>query len=176
MNKLFYILFSLGVITWLSSCSEARKLQKAENRVLANIESVERVGRVWSDLHPCLPDSVVKVLPGRIDTNTIVIVDTLVTKDTVYITKTITNNKTIRDTIQISVKDNRENGLLKSDLEKLKAVAGVKDIQIAQLTSDVQIQQSKKDKWFWLLVAVSTAFAVYVFRKPILSLITKLPI
>ena len=179
MNKLiFYILLTAGLATWLCSCSEAKKLHKAEQRVLASRAAVDRVGKVWSDLHPCVPDSVVKYLPGRTDTNTIVKIDTVVSKDTdtVTITKTVVKNVTIRDTIQIAVKDTRKEKLLQEDVDTLTMSGRNKDVQIAELTATVQSEGAKKDKWFWLLIAVSVAFAVYIFKKPILSLITKLPL
>lgn len=175
-NILFYMLLALGIITFLASCSEAKKLQKAEQRVLASREAVDRVGRVWSDLHPCVPDSVVRLLPGRTDTTLFIVTDTLISKDTVYITQKVTHTVKVRDTIQIAVKDTRERTLLLADIEKLKANNSVKDIQIATLTAAVDKEKAKKDKWFWFFIAISAAFAVYVFRKPILSLITKLPI
>lgn len=172
---IIWILFLLGVSAFLASCSEAKKLQKAEQRVLANRESVDRVGRVWSDLHPCVPDSVVKYLPGRIDTSLVVRTDTVVTKDTVYITRTIEKTRTTRDTIQIAVKDTRERDLLLSDIEKLKTNTSVKDIQIAQLQADTTVYKAKASRMMWLFIIAVAAFAVYVFRKPILSLITKIP-
>lgn len=179
MNKLIaYIIFILIVVFALSqiSCSPARQMEKAEQRVLANRESVEKVGREWSKLHPCVPDSIVKFLPGRVDTNTVVKSDTVVKKDTVYITKTVTKTKSTVDTFKITVRDNREIDLLKGDLEKEKAKNTSLQIKAAELGAEVEKQKGRKDKWFWLWVVTVTIATGWTFRKQILSLVTKIPL
>lgn len=181
MNKLIYWLMLFGLIViGVCSCTTAKQLKRAEQRVLANRESVERVGREWSKLHPCVPDSVVRIIPGVPEIKREFITDTVtsIIRDTVYqvVTNTITKTERIRDTVEIVKRDNREIDLLKSDLEKERANNAAYQIKIAEQAAEIEKQTSRKNKWFWLWIVTVVAFAGWIFRKPILSLITKIPL
>ncbi len=183
MNRLIFYIVILSIallLVGIFSCSPAKQLERAEQRVLANRESLDRVGRVWSDLHPCVPDSVVKYIPGTPIIKQEIVTDTVtkVIKDTVYqtITKTVTNTETKVDVKEISVRDTRQEKLLLGDIEKLKTESTSDKIRIAQLEGEVEKQKGRKNKWFWILLIASAAIIGWTFRKQIASLITKIPL
>jgi len=104
------------VLLMFFGCNPAKQLTKAENKVLANVESVERVRAKTDALYPCNTDTIVS---DQHDTTYIPSppkyirhIDTLRRNDTVYFfqtdtaefekIRTITNTKIVTDTREVN--------------------------------------------------------------------------
>lgn len=53
MKKIMF----LSSLVFIISCSESKKLQKSEQRVMLNEASFNKVGKAWEKLNPCANDS-----------------------------------------------------------------------------------------------------------------------
>jgi hypothetical protein len=158
----------------LASCSPSWQTKRAEERVIANVGSLERMGKLWSSLHPCVPDSFIQFIPGKSDTLSFLRVDTTIAHDTTIITKAIEKIKRQTDTIYISVKDQRERKILLAEIDTLNSKTSKKDIKIANLNTELVSASAKADKWFWIWIATLAIAVIIIFRKPIFYLLSKI--
>jgi len=105
-------LFLFLLICWVLVMLSCNPTKKAEQRVLANVESVKRVRAATDPLYPCANDSLVFIHDSTIVNNTEYIRDTLVKQinDTtfVYYYDTAIVYKTNTKTINTVVTDKRE--------------------------------------------------------------------
>jgi len=173
-SLLLWLIFLYGICWLLASCSPAKQAKRAEEKVIANIESLERMGKLWSSLHPCVPDSFIQFIPGKSDTLSFLRVDTTIAHDTTIITKTIEKIKRQTDTVYISVKDQRERKILLSEIDTLNSQNSAKDVKVANLNAALTASESKADKWFWIWVATLSVAIIIIFRKPIFYLLSKM--
>jgi hypothetical protein len=168
---IIFLLFAIG-------CSEAKKLQKAENRVLANVNSLNKVGLEYLKLHPCVNDSVWAYIPGDTITQLLPFVDSIETirNDTVYKEKIRTQIKTVHDTIKITIKDQSETKRLKDTVDTYKQRQI--DLQAKALSWQEKYNYAdhRGDTLLCLVIIISLVSGVIIFRKPIFSLFSKLPI
>jgi hypothetical protein len=149
---LIYVIGILLVVC-LWSCNP---LKKAENRVLANVESVKRVRAATDPLYPCANDSLVFIHDSTIVNNTEYIRDTLVKQinDTtfVYYYDTAIVYKTNTKTINTVVTDKRE-------VNKLQDSINVMAIREAKLQGAIHEQRLeynkvKDSKSIWRMIAI----------------------
>ena len=175
MKKLLlWIIFMYGISRLLASCSPSWQTKRAEERVIANVESLERMGKLWSSLHPCVNDSVIQFIPGRTDTISYLRTDTTIAHDSIIVTKVIEKTKVRTDTVYISVKDQRERKILLAEIDTLNSQNSAKDVKVANLNAALTASESKADKWFWIWVATLSVAIVIIFRKPIFYLLSKI--
>jgi hypothetical protein len=165
------VLFIAVSILTLSLCSCVSD-RKAVNHVLAKPELKEKVGREWEKINPCANDSVQVFVPG----------DTLITTDTVTNTvteqivvpgepvtrtvyKTITNTKTVRDTIKISVVDTRRARIAEDSVNFYKGVTQQKEGQIVAWKDQFKDMRGVKRKWQWFSIILLIIIAGFFTRK-----------
>lgn len=171
---LILAVYLIGVIMVLSSCNPVNKVLKDETK--SRIVFNELVARNW-----CANDTTI------INTSdTTILLDTLYTieSDTVNIevpnikevikTKLVTKTITIRDTIKSIVVDRTKEQLLNNQIILLKNENADLRIKNSKQVEEIRtIRKSKNQAWlyFWLVIA---GLGIYLFRKPILKLISPL--
>lgn len=173
MNKIWIL-----CVLAFASCSEAFKMQKAEDRVTASRPALERVGRKFLELHPCANDSAIKYIPGApiVKTDTITFTDTFWNTDTIVktVTKTVTRQIKTTDTIEVAVRDRQYEKILQKDLDEANAKVAAREILLAEEIVETGKQTAKKNKYFWILIISNIAWAGWTFRKPLMALFGKL--
>lgn len=166
--------YLIGVIMVFSSCNPVKKVLDSETK--SRIVFNELVSRNW-----CANDTTI------INTSdTTVLFDTLYTieSDTVNVevpyttevikTKIVTKTITIRDTIKSVVVDRSKEQLLNNQIILLKNENADLRIKNSKQLEEIRtIRKSKNQAWlyFWLVIA---GLGIYLFRKPILKLISPL--
>lgn len=149
MKNAIFILLSISFF----GCSVARRDQRALNRVEANVNLLNTVFSLGLALHPCANDTVIK---HHSDTTVIndttetfyTQTDTLNKTDTVKIKIKVTTLKTIHDTVNNYMVDNR---LLKNTSDSLIHYKQLNDIatgKIFQITHERNVYK-------WVLIAIS---------------------
>ena len=152
----------------LTSCNPVK-------RVMRDPEKVHRVftQALRSGIESCVTDTVtVHKSDTLVTTDTSWVFDTQVYTDTVklpsqILTKFVTKTIRITDTVKLKIKDVTTEQILRGDVlalrEKLSAETLAKN-------------EAKKDANWWKLICILSwvLFGVYIFRKPILTLITKI--
>lgn len=186
MNKCILRILVADVIIFLcimimTGCSsEVNKLQKAENRVLANIESVKRIRAITADIFPCSNDTVVKSIHDT-TTNTLIKtvkhIDTLVKDGTKFIFHTDTaffeKTKTVYETKVVTDKEltNRQKDSLIALHLQIAAQNGAID-EVRTNISDARKASNKWEFYFWLLLV--GAILSHVVRSYIPKVFSKL--
>ena len=149
---LFIFLFILWVLVMLS----CNPIQKAENRVLADVESVKRVRAKTDALWPCANDSLVFIHDSTTVTETVFERDTLIESrnDTTFVNyfDTVTVTKTLTKTVNTIVTDNREVNKLKDSLTAIRLREAKFSGQI--LSKDNDVKKAKSDKQLWFIIAI----------------------
>ncbi len=171
-RKLLPILLIILTIflIWLSSCSEAKKLQKAENRVLADVESVKRVREKTNQLYPCSNDTVITEIHDSTTvtlTNTVRKTDTVVKNGIKYIFHTDTaffeKTKTVYQTKVVT--DNELTNRQKDTINSLRLREAAHNGTIGEVRDNLTKSNKNTNKWklyFWLLFG--TAILSHVVR------------
>jgi hypothetical protein len=166
------LLISVFVAFWVFAMMSCVTDKKAVNHVLAKPELKEKVGREWEKINPCANDSVEVFVPGDTLTTTDTITNTVteqiivpgepVTR-TVY--KTITNTKTVRDTIKISVVDTRRARIAEDSANFYKGVIIQKNGQISSWEDQYKDMRGAKRKWQWFSIILLIIIAGFFTRK-----------
>jgi len=155
------ILLSLMLI----ACSEQKKINKAEQRVLLNPKAFNEVGLVWAKLNPI--DTTITNIISRSDTLTLTdtftyhSLDTLNHVDTVF--TAIQTVVRIHDTIQKYIQDNRVLNIYKDSIQIYKSDLFVVNSYLSESKKD-----TSKYKWYFygLLVLIGLIlFASIYFKK-----------
>ena len=157
-------LFLFLLVLWVLMLFSCNPLQKAENRVLANVESVKRIRAITDPLWPCANDSLVFIHDSTTLTNTEYQRDTLVDirNDSTFIhytdTVTITNTKT--KVINTVVVDGRE---VSKHLDSINSLHLQLSISKGTI-SEQRFQQNKMqgERNIWRIVAF-ILFASIIF-------------
>ena len=151
-------------------------LKKAENKVLANIESVKRVRTTTDALFPCSNDTILDFIHDssiveRIQTN----IDTLTVNDTTYVhyfdtvykARTITRNSIVTDT--------RLTNRLQDSVTALRLERS--EFNGRLLTEQKATAEQYKQKKNWIYYAVFSGFiTILLIAIIVLLVLKKLPI
>lgn len=161
--KIIVYIIILVILIWLASalfpaCTSPAKIQeKAEQRVLTNSASFNKVGEVWQRLNPCANDTV--TVSGGKDTIRQINehVDTVKGKgDTVWFTKTRTITNTIHDTIHQVVIDRQLQRTLETAMQtKTQEALEQSKIAATEKTSREKAEKGKK-MWMWIWIGTVT--------------------
>jgi len=150
-------------VVFLGSCNPVKK-------VLADIDKVKQVRKATDDLFPCVNDSVFVS-----KTDTLTTYDTAYQTDTVRYTdtfgireqriKVVTKTVRIRDTVKITIKDNREIKSLEDDIRlatdrMIKAQAGE-----IKARDEANKYRKQRNNLMWVLVALGIIGAVVAYFK-----------
>jgi hypothetical protein len=155
------------VIFILFSCNPARRIQRAEQVVITQPQSFNKVGLLWSTLHPCANDSVRIFVPG-VD---VVIHDTahVTHYDSIYnwLYDTLRITHTIRhtDTIRVVVVDRRQVILLEDSINRLNALLGYSKGNYDELNKTLANEKKKARMYLILLVVLIMSFILGVAIK-----------
>lgn len=147
-------LFIFLLLCWILIMFSCNPLQKAENRVLANVESVKRVRAATDQLYPCANDSIVFVHDSTEVVNTEYLRDTLIEQrsDTTFIFyyDTVIVNKTKTQYVNTVVVDKREQNKLIDSINSLK----LREQRITGQVSEqrFQYEKMKGERNLWRLV------------------------
>lgn len=154
-------------------CSETKKTQKAENRVLADVESVKRVRAKTDALFPCLNDSTTvwehdtTYIP-QVKTVKEIKYDTIEKDNKVYLLYRDTIYKERVITKQITVGDGRETKKLSDSLLNRTIQLSYYKGRNAELNEDKAALKKSNTKLWWLVIAVVVAGVLsHVFRSKI---------
>lgn len=164
-----YILALLLIIFLLlsMSCNVQKKVAKYNEDVKRGIAS-------YIDQHPCVNDTVIKTKSDTI-TNTEFQTDTsyITVKDTVTrninVTKTVI--KTIKDTVTNIITDNQLVNFWKDSANGSNRSNQLLQAKINEQTIETKDWKHSARNRLYLLIAVTTAFGIWTFRKPLLKLI-----
>lgn len=155
-TAVFVLVVFIFFITLFAGCSEAKKGQKAANRVMADVNLLNQVGERYRQLNPCSNDTTTITVRDT-TTNTLIKVvtktDTLKQGDTLYIfhtdtayfekTKTIYKEKIVTD----KELTNRQ----KDTINSLRVQQGVKNGIIQQLREDKSDLKKENNHLKWYL-------------------------
>ena len=149
-------LFLFLLICWVLVMLSCNPTKKAEQRVLANVESVKRVRAATDPLYPCANDSLVFIHDSTIVNNTEYIRDTLVKQinDTtfVYYYDTAIVYKTNTKTINTVVVDKRE---VNKHIDSINALR-LREAKLQGAIHEQRLEYNKvKDsKSIWRMIAI----------------------
>jgi hypothetical protein len=169
MKKILFIGFAALLLLHFCSCMTARKAVK---KVLEDPASKEKVGREWEKENPCANDSVQVFIAGdtllTTDTITNTITETVEVPgksrvNTVY--KTITNTRTIHDSIRVTVVDIRRARIAEDSANFYRGVIIQKEGQISASEKDYKSMRSSKRKWQWFSIILLIIIAGFFTRK-----------
>ncbi len=139
-------------------------LKKAENRVLANVESVQRVRAATDPLFPCANDSLVFIHDSTTVENTEYQRDTLidVRNDStfIYYYDTVTLEKTRYKVVNTIVTDNREINKLRDSLNSIRLREA--EFKGKLLEKDKRIKDVSGAKTNWFLIALFAIIALLI--------------
>ena len=157
------LIYIIGILllVCLWSCNP---LKKAENRVLANVESVKRVRAVTDPLYPCANDSLVFIHDSATVVETQYLRDTLVMQrnDTTFVNyyDTAIVTKLVTKTINTVVTDKREVNKHIDSINALRLREANLQGAINQIKFEGQKMQGQRN--IWRLIAISL-FIVIIF-------------
>ena len=150
---LLIYLIGILLLLWLWSCNP---LKKAENKVLANVESVKRVRAATDLLYPCANDSLVFIHDSTIVNNTEYLRDTLVMQrnDTtfVYYYDTAIVTKLVTKTINTVITDKRE---VNKDIDSINALR-LREAKLQGAIHEQRLEYNKvkNSKSIWRMIAI----------------------
>lgn len=149
------VLFAL-IAYLLTGCSEAKKSQKAVNRVKADINLLLQVGEAYRQLKPCANDTITEFIHDSTTTTVIKEVvkkDTIVNGDTVYIitSDTIYSEKTKTIFKEKIITDKELTNRQKDTINSLRVQHGVKDGVIQELRGTISTLKKEKNNLKWYL-------------------------
>ena len=152
---LCYIAVLFLIIVGAASCSVAKKDQKAVNRVKANVELLNQVGKEWVKLNPCANDSTfIFNTDTLVTSDTAYLTDQVTVQDTVQVTKVITKTVRIRDSVKVVVQDKQQIELLKKDLSQAINSQIVYLNRALDAEQRIKIlKQDIKSMWLYLIIA-----------------------
>ena len=148
-------IFVFLLACWVLMMCSCNPLQRAENRVLANVESVKRVRAATDQLWPCANDSIVFIHDSTTVINTEYLRDTLVevNNDTTFVFyyDTVIVNKKVTKNTQTVVVDKREQNKLIDSINSLR----LREAKINGQVSEQRFQYNKMkgERNLWRIVA-----------------------
>ena len=152
-NLLLIYIIGILLLVCLWSCNP---LKKAENKVLANVESVKRVRAVTDPLFPCANDSLVFIHDSATVVETKYLRDTLVMQrnDTTFVNyfDTAIVTKLVTKTINTVVTDKREVNKLQDSINAM-AIREAK-LQGAINEQRLEYNKVKDSKSIWRMIAI----------------------
>jgi sensor c-di-GMP phosphodiesterase-like protein len=179
-----FVVLVFTIVMLLPGCSTAKKDQKAENRVLANVESVQRVRAKTDQLYPCNNDTVITNIH---DTTTNILVKNVFHTDTlikdgvkyIYHTDTAYFEKTKTLTKTVSVTDTREVNKLNDSLTQIRLREVQYKGQLLEKENQLKTANQRGNKWFiWCMgilgiIAVGGILWAYFkfIKNPVISMI-----
>ncbi|CAB4126242.1 hypothetical protein UFOVP153_6 [uncultured Caudovirales phage] len=149
------LLIAACIVLVLNGCNPQRKIQRAEQIVITNPESFNKVGKEWGLLNPCSNDTLFKLLEDTTthhDTTISFKTDTL-KPDTVRIFSVQTVTKKI---IQV-ITDKQKQKLDADSIQKLNIVIADLKGQIAEKDKRIKDAESKNTVWIWWFVGAICA-------------------
>ena len=152
-NLLLIYIIGILLLVCLWSCNP---LKKAENKVLANVESVKRVRAVTDPLFPCANDSLVFIHDSATVVETKYLRDTLVMQrnDTTFVNyfDTAIVIKLVTKTINTVVTDKREVNKLQDSINALRLREA--KLQGAINEQRLEYNKAKDSKSIWRMIAI----------------------
>ncbi len=158
----------------LLGCSESRKITKA---VLTLDEHPEVAARYCGNKFP-MKDTVIYRDSIRYDTLydlTPVQIDTVLREDTVVVTITKTSPAIVKTVVEYKE-------VIKQPIEKIEEQRSLYlacEGRYSTLLQKYETTNEERKQWkerFWWLLIVAAALAGYIVRKPVMKLVSKLPI
>jgi len=169
------------IVLVVSACSPAKKVQKAEQLVITNPQSFEKLGLKWSELNPCVNDTVISLVEAAIDSITFAeylkYLDKkneptkadsipLMLRQAYYFgfdeakrqLGSVKIPKTEKKTTIQTVLDTRGLNKLKDSVNKLNAEKGAYLGQIGQLNIELSKADKKTTKWVFLFIGALVLF------------------
>ena len=152
-NLLLIYIIGILLLVCLWSCNP---LKKAENKVLANVESVKRVRAVTDPLFPCANDSLVFIHDSATVVKTKYLRDTLVMQrnDTTFVNyfDTAIVTKLVTKTINTVVTDKREVNKLQDSINAM----AIREAKLQGTINEQRLEYNKvKDsKSIWRMIAI----------------------
>jgi hypothetical protein len=176
----------VAFILVLCACNPAKKLQKAEQLVITNPQSFEKLGLKWAELNPCANDTVISLVEAAVDSITFAEylkyldkknepskVDSipLLLRQAYYFGfdeakkqyGLIKIPKTEKKTVIQTVLDVRGLNKLKDSIDKLNVNNALITGQIGQLNIELSKQVKSTNKWVYWLIGVSMLFLVSLY-------------
>jgi hypothetical protein len=156
-------LFVATAILLVAACSEQKKLQKAQQRVLTDDNAFNYIGGKWAKLNPCIIDSVIKY-----SSNEIVKTDTFykhgdfvyapATHDTIIVHRNVDHY----DTARVYIRDKRYEGILKDSLEFYQ-LADSRSQTAAEIAKQYSAKKTKIII-FWIALVALENIAIIVYK------------
>ena len=149
------LIYIIGIVLLICLWS-CNPLKKAENKVLANVESVKRVRAVTDPLYPCANDSLVFIHDSATVVETQYLRDTLVMQrnDTTFVNyfDTAIVIKLVTKTINTVVTDKREVNKLQDSINAM----AIREAKLQGTINEQRIEYNKvKDsKSIWRMIAI----------------------
>ena len=158
-NLLLIYIIGILLLVCLWSCNP---LKKAENKVLANVESVKRVRAVTDPLFPCANDSLVFIHDSATVVETKYLRDTLVMQlnDTTFVNyyDTAIVTKLVTKTINTVVTDKREVNKLQDSINAMAIREAKLQGAINQIKFEGQKMQGQRNIWQMIAICLFIAF------------------
>lgn len=154
----------------ITACSPQKKIERSKQIVLTNKPAFDSVGIVWSQLHPCVNDTVINEITDTIYGENVLFSDTIhIPQDNIkYIYKTITKPYTVIEKKMAYVTDNRQINLLKEQInnERIKSnyLLGSLD------TKELSIKEQKKisnNRIYYIIGLIIALIASHILRSKI---------
>lgn len=164
---LTYLSLLCLLVALLFSCNPVKK-------VMNDPSKTQQVVNHYLETNPLHSDTLIQYVKGDTITNEHTQTDTLTTVytlqgDTVHdvktVIKTVTQIKNIHDTTRITIKDKSFEAALQTDLIAQKTLN-------TNLQSELKDETAAKNKWFWILIAVSVSVIAWFTKglwAPIIS-------
>lgn len=176
----------LCFIAVIASCSTASKMQKAEQLVITNPQSFEKLGLKWSELNPCANDTIISLVEAAIDSITFaeylkyLDAKNLPTKaDSIPLMLrqayyfgfdeakkqygAVKIPKVERKTVIKTVLDTRGLNKAKDSINKLNAEKAAYLGQIGQLNIELSKSDKKSTKWVFLFIGALVLFMASLY-------------
>lgn len=176
----------LCFIAVIASCSTASKMQKAEQRVITNPQSFEKLGLKWAELNPCANDTIISLVEAAIDSITFAeylkYLDAknepskadsipLLLRQAYYFGFDeakkqyggIKIPKVERKTVIKTILDTRGTNKAKDSINKLNVEKGMLLGQIGELQKQYALKGKESNKWMFFFIGALVLFAASLY-------------
>ena len=149
------LIYIIGIVLLICLWS-CNPLKKAENKVLANVESVKRVRAVTDPLYPCANDSLVFIHDSATVVETQYLRDTLIEQrnDTTFVNyfDTAIVTKLVTKTINTVVTDKRE---VNKHIDSINALR-LREAKLQGAINEQRLEynKAKDSKSIWRMIAI----------------------
>jgi Ca2+/Na+ antiporter len=186
------ILLLLAFLFWLfsmTSCSPAKKIEQAKQRVMLDKKAFTDVGNAFVDLHPCANDTAWKFIKGGTDSipYPVIVFDSAALKsftDSLGIAGADDYNNGVEkafvqgfaearkqyeskkiavpraDTLKGTILDKQKVGLLQDQINVLNVQAGIAAGQIIEKDRQLSEEKHKYKKLMWWLIGILIAAGI----------------